>query len=234
MLYKFAKDEVVLMFDSKEDPSLYNLMLAVAKSQDIETSMLIAGVCLETIFTITSESISFDASSVIVFIENGKAFLFVRESQTTEKPDTSKYVFDKEIPYPLFLRFFVVFYQRSQKEKEACDEMDPDEDYDDDLEDEEEEDEIEVETMIEEDDSGKTPEDFEKELEVEKVYYILPSLRELFYIRDIGGTLYKRGDKIFLYTKENHSLDEFYDRYCGPMPVDIIAENVKEIICGAK
>lgn len=234
MLYKFDEDEAVLVFDSEKDPSLYNLMLAVAKSRDVETTMLITDVCLKTIFTITSENINFDASGVIIYIENKKAFLFVRKLQTAEKPDTSKYVFDKEILYPLFLRFFVVFYQRSQKEKEVCDKMDPDEDYDDGLEDEEEEDEIEVETMIEEDDSEKTPEDFEKELEVEKVYYILPSLRELFYIRDISGTLYKRGNKILLYTKENHSLDEFYDRYLGPIPVDIIAENVKEIVCGAK
>lgn len=234
MLYKFDEDEAVLVFDSEKDPSLYNLMLAVAKSQNVETTMFITDVCLETIFTITSESINFDASGVIIHIENKKAFLFVRKLQTAEKPDTSKYVFDKEILYPLFLRFFVVFYQRSQKEKEVCDKMDPNEDYDDDLEDEEEEDEIEVETIIEEDDPEKTPEDFEKELEVEKVYYILPSLRELFYIRDISGILYKRGNKILLYTKANHSLDEFYDRYLGPKPMDTMVKDVRKLVKGEK
>ncbi len=232
MLYKFDEDEAVLVFDSEKDPSLYNLMLAVAKSQNVETTMLITDVCLETIFTITSENINFDASGVIIYIENKKAFLFVRKLQTAEKPDTSKYVFDKEILYPLFLRFFVVFYQRSQKEKEVCDKMDPNEDYDDALDDEENE--IGVETIIEEGDAEKTPEDFEDELEVEKVYYILPSLRELFYIRGVNGILYERGNKILLYTKGNHSLDEFYERYSGPKPVDVITVNVKEIVCGAK
>ena len=197
MLYKFDEDEAVLVFDSEKDPSLYNLMLAVAKSQNVETTMLITDVCLETIFTITSENINFDASGVIIYIENKKAFLFVRKLQTAEKPDTSKYVFDKEILYPLFLRFFVVFYQRSQKEKEVCDKMDPNEDYDDALDDEENE--IGVETIIEEGDAEKTPEDFEDELEVEKVYYILPSLRELFYIRGVNGILYERGNKILLF-----------------------------------
>ena len=232
MLYKFDEDEAVLVFDSEKDPSLYNLMLAVAKSQNVETTMLITDVCLETIFTITSENINFDASGVIIYIENKKAFLFVRKLQTAEKPDTSKYVFDKEILYPLFLRFFVVFYQRSQKEKEVCDKMDPNEDYDDALDDEENE--IGVETIIEEGDAEKTPEDFEDELEVEKVYYILPSLRELFYIRGVNGILYERGNKILLYTKGNHSLDEFYERYSGPKPVDVITVNVKEIVCEAK
>ena len=219
MLYKF--DEAVLVFDSEKDPSLYNLMLAVAKSQNVETTMLITDVCLETIFTITSENINFDASGVIIYIENKKAFLFVRKLQTAEKPDTSKYVFDKEILYPLFLRFFVVFYQRSQKEKEVCDKMDPNEDYDDALDDEENE--IGVE---------KTPEDFEDELEVEKVYYILPSLRELFYIRGVNGVLYKKGNKILLYTKENHSLDEFYDRYSGPKPIDTMTEDIGKLTKG--
>ena len=218
MLYKFDEDEAVLVFDSEKDPSLYNLMLAVAKSQNVETTMLITDVCLETIFTITSENINFDASGVIIYIENKKAFLFVRKLQTAEKPDTSKYVFDKEILYPLFLRFFVVFYQRSQKEKEVCDKMDPNEDYDDALDDEENE--IGVE---------KTPEDFEDELEVEKVYYILPSLRELFYIRGVNGVLYKKGNKILLYTKENHSLDEFYDRYSGPKPIDTMTEDIGKL-----
>lgn len=183
--------------------------------------MLITDVCLETIFTITSENINFDASGVIIYIENKKAFLFVRKLQTAEKPDTSKYVFDKEILYPLFLRFFVVFYQRSQKEKEVCDKMDPNEDYDDALDDEENE--IGVE---------KTPEDFEDELEVEKVYYILPSLRELFYIRGVNGVLYKKGNKILLYTKENHSLDEFYDRYSGPKPIDTMTEDIGKLTKG--
>lgn len=221
MLYKFDEDEAVLVFDSEKDPSLYNLMLAVAKSQNVETTMLITDVCLETIFTITSENINFDASGVIIYIENKKAFLFVRKLQTAEKPDTSKYVFDKEILYPLFLRFFVVFYQRSQKEKEVCDKMDPNEDYDDALDDEENE--IGVE---------KTPEDFEDELEVEKVYYILPSLRELFYIRGVNGVLYKKGNKILLYTKENHSLDEFYDRYSGPKPIDTMTEDIGKLTKG--
>lgn len=36
MLYKFDEDEAVLVFDSEKDPSLYNLMLAVAKSQNVE------------------------------------------------------------------------------------------------------------------------------------------------------------------------------------------------------
>lgn len=221
MLYKFDEDEAVLVFDSEKDPSLYNLMLAVAKSQNVETTMLITDVCLETIFTITSENINFDASGVIIYIENKKAFLFVRKLQTAEKPDTSKYVFDKEILYPLFLRFFVVFYQRSQKEKEVCDKMDPNEDYDDALDDEENE--IGVE---------KTPEDFEDELEVEKVYFILPSLRELFYIRGVNGVLYKKGNKILLYTKENHSLDEFYDRYSGPKPIDTMTEDIGKLTKG--
>ena len=221
MLYKFDEDEAVLVFDSEKDPSLYNLMLAVAKSQNVETTMLITDVCLETIFTITSENINFDASGVIIYIENKKAFLFIRKLQTAEKPDTSKYVFDKEILYPLFLRFFVVFYQRSQKEKEVCDKMDPNEDYDDALDDEENE--IGVE---------KTPEDFEDELEVEKVYYILPSLRELFYIRGVNGVLYKKGNKILLYTKENHSLDEFYDRYSGPKPIDTMTEDIGKLTKG--
>lgn len=221
MLYKFDEDEAALVFDSEKDPSLYNLMLAVAKSQNVETTMLITDVCLETIFTITSENINFDASGVIIYIENKKAFLFVRKLQTAEKPDTSKYVFDKEILYPLFLRFFVVFYQRSQKEKEVCDKMDPNEDYDDALDDEENE--IGVE---------KTPEDFEDELEVEKVYYILPSLRELFYIRGVNGVLYKKGNKILLYTKENHSLDEFYDRYSGPKPIDTMTEDIGKLTKG--
>lgn len=221
MLYKFDEDEAVLVFDSEKDPSLYNLMLAVAKSQNVETTMLITDVCLETIFTITSENINFDASGVIIYIENKKAFLFVRKLQTAEKPDTSKYVFDKEILYPLFLRFFVVFYQRSQKEKEVCDKMGPNEDYDDALDDEENE--IGVE---------KTPEDFEDELEVEKVYYILPSLRELFYIRGVNGVLYKKGNKILLYTKENHSLDEFYDRYSGPKPIDTMTEDIGKLTKG--
>lgn len=221
MLYKFDEDEAVLVFDSEKDPSLYNLMLAVAKSQNVETTMLITDVCLETIFTITSENINFDASGVIIYIENKKAFLSVRKLQTAEKPDTSKYVFDKEILYPLFLRFFVVFYQRSQKEKEVCDKMDPNEDYDDALDDEENE--IGVE---------KTPEDFEDELEVEKVYYILPSLRELFYIRGVNGVLYKKGNKILLYTKENHSLDEFYDRYSGPKPIDTMTEDIGKLTKG--
>ena len=221
MLYKFDEDEAVLVFDSEKDPSLYNLMLAVAKSQNVETTMLITDVCLETIFTITSENINFDASGVIIYIENKKAFLFVRKLQTAEKPDTSKYVFDKEILYPLFLRFFVVFYQRSQKEKEVCDKMGPNEDYDDALDDEENE--IGVE---------KTPEDFEDELEVEKVYYILPSLRELFYIRGVNGVLYKNGNKILLYTKENHSLDEFYDRYSGPKPIDTMTEDIGKLTKG--
>ena len=221
MLYKFDEDEAVLVFDSEKDPSLYNLMLAVAKSQNVETTMLITDVCLETIFTITSENINFDASGVIIYIENKKAFLFIRKLQTAEKPDTSKYVFDKEILYPLFLRFFVVFYQRSQKEKEVCDKMDPNEDYDDALDDEENE--IGVE---------KTPEDFEDELEVEKVYYILPSLRELFYIRGVNGVLYKKGNKILLYTKENHSLDEFYDRYSDPKPIDTMTEDIGKLTKG--
>ena len=221
MLYKFDEDEAVLVFDSEKDPSLYNLMLAVAKSQNVETTMLITDVCLETIFTITSENINFDASGVIIYIENKKAFLFVRKLQTAEKPDISKYVFDKEILYPLFLRFFVVFYQRSQKEKEVCDKMGPNEDYDDALDDEENE--IGVE---------KTPEDFEDELEVEKVYYILPSLRELFYIRGVNGVLYKKGNKILLYTKENHSLDEFYDRYSGPKPIDTMTEDIGKLTKG--
>lgn len=221
MLYKFDEDEAVLVFDSEKDPSLYNLMLAVAKSQNVKTTMLITDVCLETIFTITSENINFDASGVIIYIENKKAFLFVRKLQTAEKPDTSKYVFDKEILYPLFLRFFVFFYQRSQKEKEVCDKMDPNEDYDDALDDEENE--IGVE---------KTPEDFEDELEVEKVYYILPSLRELFYIRGVNGVLYKKGNKILLYTKENHSLDEFYDRYSGPKPIDTMTEDIGKLTKG--
>ena len=221
MLYKFDEDEAVLVFDSEKDPSLYNLMLAVAKSQNVETTMLITDVCLKTIFTITSENINFDASGVIIYIENKKAFLFVRKLQTAEKPDTSKYVFDKEILYPLFLRFFVVFYQRSQKEKEVCDKMGPNEDYDDALDDEENE--IGVE---------KTPEDFEDELEVEKVYYILPSLRELFYIRGVNGVLYKKGNKILLYTKENHSLDEFYDRYYGPKPIDTMTEDIGKLTKG--
>lgn len=221
MLYKFDEDEAVLVFDSEKDPSLYNLMLAVAKSQNVETTMLITDVCLETIFTITSENINFDASGVIIYIENKKAFLFVRKLQTAEKLDTSKYVFDKEILYPLFLRFFVVFYQRSQKEKEVCDKMGPNEDYDDALDDEENE--IGVE---------KTPEDFEDELEVEKVYYILPSLRELFYIRGVNGVLYKKGNKILLYTKENHSLDEFYDRYSGPKPIDTMTEDIGKLTKG--
>lgn len=221
MLYKFDEDEAVLVFDSEKDPSLYNLMLAVAKSQNVETTMLITDVCLETIFTITSKNINFDASGVIIYIENKKAFLFVRKLQTAEKPDTSKYVFDKEILYPLFLRFFVVFYQWSQKEKEVCDKMDPNEDYNDALDDEENE--IGVE---------KTPEDFEDELEVEKVYYILPSLRELFYIRGVNGVLYKKGNKILLYTKENHSLDEFYDRYSGPKPIDTMTEDIGKLTKG--
>lgn len=99
--------------------------------------------------------------------------------------------------------------------------MDPNEDYDDALDDEENE--IGVE---------KTPEDFEDELEVEKVYYILPSLRELFYIRGVNGVLYKKGNKILLYTKENHSLDEFYDRYSGPKPIDTMTEDIGKLTKG--
>lgn len=105
MKYKFAEDEAVLSFGMKEDPVFFKMLIEIAKKQDAESFMFTAAVCLNTIFTIRTKEISFNAAGAFLLVENGIASLILKEKvDIGEKPDIDISDFDDTIPYPDFLR----------------------------------------------------------------------------------------------------------------------------------
>lgn len=208
MKYKFAEDEAVLSFGMKEDPAFFKMLIEIAKKQDIESIMLTAAVCLNTIFAIKTKEISFNAAGAFLLVEDGIASLILKEKvDIGEKPDIDISDFDDTIPYPDFLRKFVVLFQRMKNEEESAEGNYPEEDMD-------------------------TDENQSKK-EIHMVYYLIRNLSELYSINNIKGSLYKKGKMFLLHTEENHVLDEFFDRYYDSKPMDLLLNDIS-LIAGGK
>lgn len=208
MKYKFAEDEAVLSFGMKEDPVFFKMLIEIAKKQDTESTMFTTAVCLNTIFAIRTKEISFNTAGVFLLVENGIASLILKDKvDIGEKPDIDISDFDDTIPYPDFLKTFVVLFQRLSSEEKSIEENYPEEDID-------------------------TDENQNKK-EIHMVYYLIRNLSELYSISNIKGSLYKKDRMFLLHTEENHVLDEFFERYYGSKPMDLLSNDIS-LIAGGK
>lgn len=208
MKYKFTEDEAVLSFDIKEDPVFFKMLIEITQKRDVESIMFTANVCLNTIFTIRTKEISFSAAGVFLLVENGVASLILKEKvNNEEKPDIDISNFDNMIPYPDFLKTFVALFQRMKSGEKSAEGNYPKENMD-------------------------TDENQNKK-KIHMVYYLIRNLSELYSINNIKGSLYKKDRMFLLHTEENHVLDEFFDRYYGSKPMDLLSNDIS-LIAGGK
>lgn len=208
MKYKFTEDEAVLSFSMKEDPVFFKMLIEITKKQDAESIMFTTAVCLNTILAIRTKEISFKTAGVFLLVENGVASLILKKKVNIgEKPDIEISDFDDMIPYSDFLKTFVALFQRMKSEKKSAEGNYPKENMDTD--------------------------ENQKRKEIHMVYYLIRNLSELYSINNIKGSLYKKDRMFLLHTEENHVLDEFFDRYYGSKPMDLLSNDIS-LITGGK